>query len=440
MNPGRAIAMHVLCRVLKDSAYAAAVLQHELDRAKNIDPRDISLATEIVFGTLRVAGKLDERLQALQSSPRPLPPAVRAALWAACYQILHLQSTAPFAVVSETVTWIKEQTSPKVGGFANAILRKVAADRPAEPKPPTSIEVTSGLRQVLVQGIGEERTEQFLAGRVLPPPLALRVSLETARDEAITLLKAARPNADLEPGLLSPLCILARRLGSTRELGKLLPRPPAIQDEGAQLIALALGAKEGDSVADLCSGRGGKTSLFLQAVGETGSVAAIDLYEDKLGSLKKECKRLGFDTSRLETHAVDLTIGTGDATGPFDRVMVDAPCTGLGTIHRRPEILLRLRPEDPARMAALQFTILEKGAQIVGIGGLLIYAVCSLSREEGPDVAARFSAAHPDFTPVTSLPYLEDARSIEEGFLIGPWMDPRGLGPDGYRLFAWRRV
>jgi 16S rRNA (cytosine967-C5)-methyltransferase len=153
-----------------------------------------------------------------------------------------------------------------------------------------------------------------------------------------------------------------------------------VQEEGAQAIALLLGVREGERVLDACAGRGQKTSLFAEQVGPGGAVWATDVYPKKLAALCADFERLGLPAP--ETRAVDWTVGVGDVPADFDRVLVDAPCTGTGTLRRRPEIAARLQPADPARLSALAESILRSAATRAKPGGRVVFAVCSVLEEE----------------------------------------------------------
>ena len=234
-----------------------------------------------------------------------------------------------------------------------------------------------------------------------------------------------------------------RRSGAPRALPGFKEGAFSVQEEGAQLIALAVAAQPGERIADLCAGHGGKTTLLARQVGNGGSVVAVDQDERKLDAIPNELARIGLAGVSVALHPIDLSVGTGELPGDFDRVLVDAPCTGLGTVLRRPELLLRLRPDDPARMSQLQRGILRSAAKLVKPGGTLAYAVCSPTREEGPDVATAFSLEHANFSCVTeSLSKLLPPPDRDGVLRIGSWLtDPEETSaPDAYQLVVWRRL
>jgi 16S rRNA (cytosine967-C5)-methyltransferase len=209
-----------------------------------------------------------------------------------------------------------------------------------------------------------------------------------------------------------------------------------VQEEGAQTIALSLGARAGERILDACAGRGQKTTLFREQVGSSGAVWATDVYPKKLEALSSEFERLQLIPPELR--AVDWTIGVGDVPADFDRVLVDAPCTGTGTLRRRPEIAARLQPEDPARLAALAESIVRSAATRVRSGGRLVFAVCSVLEAECEALALRLldilepvAFDCPELSPLWTRLATPEGGKVGEApsaFRIGPSQ----FGTDGY--------
>jgi 16S rRNA (cytosine967-C5)-methyltransferase len=377
------VAARVLERVLHDGAFAAAALDAELQRAAQLDPRDRALATEIVYGVLRTLRALDSRLEA--HAPRGLPDdvRVRSQLLVAAYQLLLLDRVPAHAAVDSAVGAIKAARGEKLSGFANAILRKVAADEKPTRERAVLENVPSWLLDQMTASVGAEEARALLGASGDSADVGPNVTIRLVgnRWESFEWLSSA------EKGRVSPL---ARRIPRG---GSLLRRPGyaegafVVQEEGAQVVALALGARPAERVLDACAGRGQKTTLLRERVGSGAELWAADLYAEKLAAQEREMHRLGLVPAK--TAAVDLSVGSGELPDGFDRVLVDAPCTGTGTLRHRPEILLRLSPDDPPRLAALSEKILRRAAGLVRPGGRVVFAVCSVLRTECETVVDR---------------------------------------------------
>lgn len=426
----RRVATRVLVRVATEGAWATPSLDAEIVRA-GLDRRDAALATEITYGALRVLPELDRALDAHLTKPKKVDPYLRAALRAGAYQILHLR-VPPHAAVSDAVSLVKRERGPRLAGVANAVLRKIAAARPEHPAPPERMEVPPWVAASNERALGGERAKLFLAARTLPPAIGLR-AVRSAAEEAAAAIRAARPDAEVATSAIAPRAIVVRGAGDPRSLPGYAEGRLAVQELGSQLVVELTGANAGERIADLCAGHGTKSLALAERV-ESGEIVSVDLYEEKLERAERERERLAIP-ARITTVALDLTVGTGGLGASFDRVLVDAPCTGLGTIHRRPELVLRLGPDDPARMAALQQSILRTAASLVRPGGVLVYAVCSPTQEEGSGVASALEAALPSLARVRSLPADPIATDDDGIARVGPWNE----GADAYQVVRWIR-
>lgn len=437
--PARQVATRVLHRVTRDDAWAAPTLDAELRRA-SVTRADAALATQIVYGALRVAPDLETSLARHARRPIKVDDWTHAALLGAAYQLLHLERVPSHAVVNDTVELVRMKRGKRVAGFANAVLRKVAADRPEIPQPPSSVAVPPWLRDALQSSIGAEHTKDLLRVGGEPPSIDLRVRTDIDRDVLAESILAARPDAVVSHTELSAHGLRVSSAGDLRALPGYDQGAFAVQEEGAQLIGSLLAAQPGERVLDACAGRGGKTAQLLEAVGESGSVVATDLHEHRLEQIPPELARLRLDPTRLETACVDWTVGRGAVRGDFDRVLVDAPCTGLGTLRRRPEILLRSKLEDAARMGETQRRVLENAARLVRPGGTLLYAVCSPLDDEGPGVA--LAADLPGFRlQAGSASCLKSLDFGSSGRLdLGPWVQGAGPWADAYQIYMWVNV
>lgn len=440
----RTVAATVIARVVADKAFAAAALDAELDRSVQLEARDRALATELVYGTLRFHTWLEERIgRHAKRGIAGLDPVVRAHLSVAAYQILVLTRVPAFAAVSEAVSAIRGARGAHVAGFANAVLRKLASEpRPTDDELARAAVASTDpvLRAAIARAIGEEGVRALLGrGFGKPPPLGLRVEDAAERDVWLERLRQARPHATFEAGRVSPHAILAWGAGKTVDLPGYAEGAWTPQEEGSQLVALALGARPDDVVLDACAGRGNKTGLLARAVSSSsggGAVDASDVHPKKLERLTRELERIGCRPRR--TFAVDWSLGTGDAAGGYDRILIDAPCSGTGTIRRRPELALRRSSEDVTQLAALQRAILARAATLVRPGGRVVYAVCSVLREEAEEVIADVAA---DVVSAGLVPARFDAPAAIAiaGESSSLRLLPHEHGTDGYFVASFLR-
>jgi len=435
----RSIAAFVITRVFREEAFAAPVLDTALARYPEIDPRERALATEITYGALRTAPYLLAEIGRHASRGiGQVDSEVRAHLIVAGYQILFLDRVPAFAAVSEAVRLIKQARGQKLGAFANAVLRRLSENVPKDKAGSFTRAVVDSvapwLKGALGRSLGDAGAAAFLTYSA-PPPLCLRIRLGADRDGVIDRLSRSAPTgAVIEPGKISPLAILIRGGGDPRRLAGYEQGDFVIHEEGAQLVALALGARAGETVLDACAGRGNKTSLLAEAVGPTGAVDAADLYEQKLDRLREDLATLRL--SPRATFAVDWTAGRGGVKEGYDRVLVDAPCSGVGTLRRRPEIALRREQEDLEAFARLQLKILLAAAPLVRPGGTVVYAVCSVLREEAENVVARATAEMPS---LAAAAFPEGPARDLAGEHTSLRLLPQVHGTDGYFIACLQR-
>jgi 16S rRNA (cytosine967-C5)-methyltransferase len=379
----RELAARVLERVARDGAFASAALDAELERHPACPGRERALATELVYGCLRTGPALRARLEAL--APRGIAggdPRVGIALELGAYQLLFLDRIPPHAAVDEAVRAVTALRGRRVGGFANAVLRRLAAARGSVGLAEATLEsAPRWLHERLTAALGREAARALLVaepGTEHRVPLAVRVV--GGRD-------LPRWLAECPPGRVSPRARLVRGMGDPRRLAGWEEGVFTVQEEGAQAIALALGARPGERVLDACAGRGGKSSLLRELVGPDAELWATDLYPGKLAALAEEHARLGLVPPR--TAAVDWTVGAGPVPeAVFDRVLVDAPCSGTGTLRRRPGGAARGGADDPGRLGALATPLLRRAATRARPGGRVVFAVCSVLPEEAEAVVA----------------------------------------------------
>ena len=402
-----------------DDAFVAAALDAELRRHPQLDARERGLATELAYGTMRTEPALRARLFA--HAPRGVSDErVLAQLLVAAYQILLLERVPAFAAVDAAVSGVKRERGPKMAGFANAVLRKLA--RTSEKLTPAQAlreAVPAWLWTELTASVGEQQALALIGADAFT---GLRPRLGAVLPEWL---------ATLPGGRVVPSARLVRGEGDPRQRPGFAEGAFTIQEEGAQAIGLALGVRAGERVLDACAGRGQKSSLFAERLTD-GALVACDLYPEKLEALAAEVQRLGLPA--VETRGVDWSVGQGGLPADFDRVLVDAPCSGTGTLRRRPEIMRRLVAEDPQRLAVLAESILRSAASRAKPGARVLFAVCSVLRAECEDLTAR----------VTDLlePAPFDAPELPTELWAGKTslrLLPGLHGTDGYFMASFRR-
>lgn len=393
----RTVATQVLTRVDKDGAFASAALSTELSRSVQLDERDRALATELVYGVLRhKAGLLEAISVHTPRGIKDLDDAAQRQLLLGAYQLLFLDRVPPFAIVSEAVAEVKRERSERLAGFVNAVLRRFHERVEKERETLRTKVRREGRPPWLVAGIeralGAAAVDPFFDWAERTPTPALCVRDADKRDEVQLRLQREKPHATFTKATYSPHCVHADHAGSLARLTG-YGTDFVVQEEGSQLVALLAAAKPGETILDACAGRGNKTAILAQAVGSSGAVDACDLHPNKVERLKSLLAEQGLAVR--QALAVDWQKGAGGLEGGYDRILVDAPCSGTGTIARRPDLLLRRGDEgaaEVAELAELQVAIVKRVVPLLRPGGKLTFAVCSILREEAEDVVARILA------------------------------------------------
>ena len=425
----RLVAARVVARTLRDGAFAAAALSSEIDRAVQLDPRERALTTELVYGALRYRALVDAEIARASSRGKAdLDPETHSNLLVAGYQLFGLDRVPAFAAVNEAVDLVRAVRGERVAGFANAVLRRLS-ERAATFDDAARIEALVAqapewLRVALVRSLGAEGAKAFLAASHVPPPPCFGVPAPELRARAMARASEISPSAVVVEGRVSPLAFTVKGGGNPATLAAAIGDGTFVQEEGSQLLALAVGARPGERVLDACAGRGNKTALL---AARAGSCDAADLHPKKLERLATELEGRGAKVGA--TFAVDWSVGTGDAPSGYDAVLVDSPCSGTGTLRRRPDLWLRRTAESLTELAVLEGRILARAATLVRPGGRLVYSVCSVLRDEAEDVVDAFVAENPGFAPAPFAS--EDVRRVF-GEASAFRLLPSDHGTDGY--------
>lgn len=425
----------MLRRVEAEGAYASDVLHSEL--GPHVSSENAALATEITFGVLRWRRLLDFLLdRQLKKPAAKLDLPVTLALRIGLYQLHFLERVPASAAVNESVELVKRARKTSAASLVNAVLRHASAEaNETTPQPvakrierllPPKLSLADRLGILhshptwLVERwlahFGEARAAALIEANNRPPHLSCALHDPARREEIFAALKKA--GIRVESGQLLASAFAASG-GSPARTEAFRKGWLSIQDEASQTIPLLLGVQSGDRVLDLCAAPGGKTPPLVRAAGPGGTVVAADRHAHRLRAMRKQFERLALTGVRIvELDATrELPFGR-----PFNRILVDAPCSGTGTLARHPEIRWRLRSEQLAGFHELQVAMLASALDQLAPGGRLVYSTCSMEPEENEQVAAEAMAGAPSIRRVDRE---EIMRTLKPH--LAPGIEPQGL-------------
>ncbi|MFN8627915.1 MAG: 16S rRNA (cytosine(967)-C(5))-methyltransferase RsmB [Candidatus Binatia bacterium] len=405
----RALAWRILQRVEVGGAYADSLLGRTLNTG-GLAPRDRALLTRLVYGTLAWQGYLDHILAKFcRRPPAELDAPLYTLLRLALFQICLLTRVPPFAAVNTAVELAKSVRGGAGAGLVNAVLRRAASGWRGVPFPSRQDHPIDYLslrlshprwlveRWVVRYGIDE--TEVLLRANNESAATVVRVN-PLSCTPAQLLADCAVADVGAEPCRYSPNGIRLTGSGTPEALPGYAAGQFSLQGEASQLVGLVLAPKPGERVLDLCAAPGGKATHLAELMGNQGHVTAVDTNARGVDRLRRMAHRLGL--SILHPAVADAATWEPPEM-PFDRILVDAPCSGLGTLRQHPEIKWRRKPEDLTSLAVLQRALLWRSAMWVRPGGIVVYATCTLSSDENEQVVRDFLGQHSTFV-------IDDAR------------------------------
>lgn len=446
----RYLAMEMLEAVEKGGAYSNLELNTVINREKLAD-HDAGLLTEIVYGTIQSKLTLDYGLSSYLQKPQKLESWVRNLLRLSAYQMAYLTRIPDHAILYDAVEIAKDKGHAGIAKLVNGVLRNVQRkglkDYREIKDPLERISVGASLPLWLVQlfheQLGLEKTEKLAFSLLDRPYVAVRVQPNRMdREKARDLLEEEGVLSELSP--LSPvgLRITAGKVTQSHlfEEGIL-----TIQDESSQLVALMGELDPEDHVLDACAAPGGKTTHMAAYLDpkQGGKVEALDIHEHKMKLIEQNAARMGV-VECIQTHRLDAKeAGTRFAVETFDAVYVDAPCSGLGLMRRKPDIKYNITRADIAALHKEQLAILTATAPLVKRGCRLVYSTCTLAQEENQDTVAAFLADHEDFRiiPATQIlasnPDRLNKIVTEEGYIQ---IYPDDFHTDGFFICVMEKM
>jgi 16S rRNA (cytosine967-C5)-methyltransferase len=424
----------VLERVQRSSAYADVLLNAHLGRS-TLAAADRAFVTDLVNGTLRWRGRLDFLLtQLLDRDLEKLEPLVANALRLGAYQIVFNERVPDSAAVDQTVRCVRAAGGERATGLVNAVLRRLASEQ-ARIELPTlegdplghlihALSLPAWLAARWLEELGAERAAALARASNQVPPLVVRVNrLRTDVDALLAEVRDRFPNA-ARCRYAAFGVVLGRRGNPAIDPGFLAGRF-TVQDEASQLVVALLDPRPGERVLDACAAPGGKATAIAERLCDRGEVLALDRHARRLALVDRHARRLGLACIRTRERDAARPFLEPAEVGAFDRVLVDAPCSGLGALRRNPDARWRVGASDPAQLADTQRAILRNAAAALRPGGVLVYSTCTLMREENEGVVESFLAEVPEFALAPPEQAPPEAAAL--------------VGPDGY-LRCWPHV
>lgn len=436
MADARMTAVRLLQKTDGGKGYSNIVLDTAL-RETDLSPKDKAFAAALFYGVIERRLTLDYIIEKNSSVPFvKLEDGVVEILRTGLYQLLYMPSVPESAAVNESVKLCKKMKLFGAQGFVNGMLRgfirggKSIDYRGLSVAQRLSVEYScpQWLADKLTAEYGAGRTETALKASLGRPPVYARVNnLKTNADDLIDLLKKEGISAEKYPGL--PGCIKLEKTGDIEKSGAYRSGLFHVQDISSQLCCITLRPILNETVLDLCAAPGGKSFTMAEMMGNNGRIISMDLHEQRVGLIGKGAERLGL---KIIEPRQNNALKFNEELPQADRVLCDVPCSGLGVIRRKPEIKYK-DPEEFRELPEMQRMVLEISAKYVKPGGTLVYSTCTLSRAENDEVADRFAAEHPEFSPIVQPVPLAAENSFKRTYF------PDEGGGDGFFTASFRR-
>ena len=412
----------------------------------------LDLCTELLRAVLKLDAPADSIVSGFFRKHRTLGPRERHALAETAYSVLRRRPLLQHQAQSGTgalerrlaiLAWSGDSNLLKgaVGPNEQTWRQQVQAVDPNGFSDKLRHNLPDWLASALRSQLGDAAFWPLVAALNEPAALDLRVNiLKAKREDMLSILNQA--GLRVAPTPFSPWGIRVPGKPALQKIDAFVRGDIEVQDEGSQLLALLVDAKHGEMVVDFCAGAGGKTLALGAAMRSTGRLYAFDTSGHRLNALKPRMARSGLSNVHPAQIAHERDERIKRLSGKIDRVLVDAPCSGLGTLRRNPDLKWRQSPQSVAELQVKQAAILDSAARLVKSGGRLVYATCSLLHEENEGIAEAFGAAHPDFEPLSALDALTAAHAgrpedlVQDGYLR---LWPHKHATDGFFAAVWQR-
>ncbi len=440
----REVSLDLLVAIEKNQSYSNLLLNHAIN-AQQLPQKDIGLLTELVYGTLQRKMALDFYLQPFLKNSKRIENWVLQLLRLTLYQMVYLDKIPARAAIHEAVEIAKKRGHKGIAGLVNGVLRTIQREGL-----PSFATVTDSVERLAIEtshpewlvkrwvkAFGYEKTKQMCEVNLTAPLQTARVnSTKVSRDECVRILEEEGFQIEKSPIIPEAIRSLKGNLAASQAFRDGLL---TIQDESSMLVAYALGVREDESILDACAAPGGKSTHIAEKLNGSGEVTSIDLHEHKVKLIHENAGRLGLnniqplvlDSRKLGEHFIEES---------FDRVLLDAPCSGLGVMRRKPDIKYRKKEQDIEKLSRVQQDLLHAVSPLVKKDGLLVYSTCTVDKQENEMTIQSFLEHHQEFVMDDSLKKRmpEAIKPLLTGFDLQ--ILPQDFGSDGFYIAALRKM
>ncbi|TWI55110.1 16S rRNA (cytosine(967)-C(5))-methyltransferase RsmB [Halalkalibacter nanhaiisediminis] len=445
-KPIREVALDMLLQIEKNQAYSNLLLNQTVKRSK-LDQRDVGLLTEMVYGTIQRRDTLDFYLQPfIKKGVSSLDVWVKILLRLSVYQIVYLDRVPDRAIVHEAVQIAKKKGHKGISGMVNGVLRSILRqglptfDQVKDETKRFALETSFPLWLVerWVEQYGLEETKAMCETSLTPPSVTVRVNrVKGTVTEAIERL--SEEGLIVKRGELSPDAIVIEK-GNVFETRAYNQGYVTAQDESSMLVGRAVNVQPGMSVIDACAAPGGKSTHLAEQMNDEGTVLSFDLHEHKVKLIRQQAERLNLKS--IQAEALDARKIDQRLHGlQFDRVLIDAPCSGFGVIRRKPDIKWTKSEQDIQAIHVIQQDILDAVAPFVKSGGTLTYSTCTVDKEENEESVRAFLTNHEDFELDSTLEERLPEKLVQSGRYQTGMVTilPQDFQTDGFFIASLRK-
>ncbi|MFJ7728978.1 16S rRNA (cytosine(967)-C(5))-methyltransferase RsmB [Neobacillus sp. NPDC097160] len=442
-NNVRAIAMDLLVTIEKNQSYSNLLLNNVIEK-NELSAVDVGLLTELTYGTLQRRMALDFFLKPFIKDNKKLANWIHHLLRLTLYQMVYLDRIPDRAAIYEAVEIAKNRGHKGIASLVNGVLRSIQREglpslsEVSDPIERLSLETShpEWLVTRWVNQFGYDKTKEMCEINLTAPMQTARVNLtKISRDECAQILEEDGFTIEKSPIIPEAIRSLKGNLASTISFkyGMI-----TIQDESSMLAAYALGAMEGEFVLDACAAPGGKSTHIAEKMQNTGEVISVDLHQHKVKLINENARRLGL--TNIKTNVSDSRLLQEKFKNEsFHRILLDAPCSGLGVMRRKPDMKYTKVEQDLERLSSIQQNLLESVAPLLKKGGILVYSTCTVDKEENELTVKKFLENNPEFEGDLSFKNRmpEAVQPLITGYELQIF--PQDFGSDGFYIAALRK-